>query len=221
MKKLTLTMLLVVTIGLWGNAAAWEEVVVLYSGGHVYEDIYGYPSPVPQGCYWEYLDSNPHFDATNEDGQGNTECADFWMAHCDDDSLVFVGTWPRNEDHYTLGASYDTELTCTVTLTGNSWLKASRQVQGNLTTDIHQVVVEYPDGSQVDLLGEVGEPDQAQIMLVAGTYTVRLVAYAYQYSPYPQDVDPYEGYLAAKWEDPSPVSNRVTTWGALKSCYRQ
>nr|MEE4269911.1 hypothetical protein [Candidatus Krumholzibacteria bacterium] len=201
-------------------AHAWDGVQVLEATGFIREHIYGAPSPVPGWCYWEQDEPVTSFHATNEDGHGNMECPHYFLAHCDDDSMIFYGSWPLNDHIYTIGASYEAQLVCTVLLTSNSWLMAQRENEwGTLTSDLKTVTLQHPSGASEEILAEVG-PDTLQVMLTPGTYTVSIQVNLSQSAPYPNPVLPFSGWVGVTWEDPAPVATEPVTMGAVKALFR-
>jgi len=200
-------------------AHAWDGVQVLEATGFIREHIYGAPSPVPGWCYWEQEEPVTSFHATNEDGQGNMGCSDYFLAHCDDNSMAFYGSWPLNDHIYTIGASYEAQLTCTVLLTSSSWLIANRGYTGTLGLDTRTVTLVHPSGAQEEVLGSDG-PDDLEILLTPGTYTLELQVNVSQSAPYPNPLLPFSGWVGLTWEDPEPVATEPATMGSVKALFR-
>jgi len=201
--------------------AAWDGVEVTDSAGLLRQEVFAAPSPSPGYCYWDKDEpAGPSFHATDVDGYGNTGCADPWMVHCDNDSLVYQGTWPLIDGLYVISSAYRVELTCTVDVTVATLLTASRAVTGNLDIDDHALTIVFPDGTEVLLLEPGSGPDQVQLELDPGSYQVSLTVEAFQSKTTQTVIDPYESHVVLKWEDPDSVDVEHTSWGSLKAVFR-
>jgi hypothetical protein len=55
--------------------------------------------------------------------------------------------------------------------------------------------------------------------LEPGNYLVSLLVDAYQGTPVGIPIDPYEGRVLLKWEDPT-VAATPTNWGSVKAVFR-
>ena len=176
-------------------------------------------SPTPGYCYWDNEVPTPYFHATNADGYGNMECPHFWLAHCDSDSMTFHGTWPVIDSPYVTGAEYYVDLSCSVEITSETLLAASRTGEGALDTDQHTLVVEYADGTDEILLEDGTGPDQHQLILLPGTYVIHLHVHAYKHKTFSQNLYPYSGYVSLKLEEPGHVAVQPITWDSLKAAY--
>ena len=219
MKNRCFLVLLAGLFGLVPMAQAWEGVQVLEATGVIREHIYGAPSPVPGWCYWEQEEPVTSFHATNEDGQGNMGCPHYFLAHCDDNSMVFYGSWPLNDHIYIIGASYEASLICTVQLISNSRLIANRGYTGTLDLDTRTVTLVHPSGAHEEILGP-GGPDELQVMLTPGIYTLEIEVDVSQSAPYPNPLLPFDGWVGLTWEDPESVGTQPSTLGAVKALFR-
>lgn len=214
--KMTILFLLLST----SAALAVEGVEINLAQGQVRHHIQADPSPVPGYCYWESEPSTTAFHVTEADGYGNMDCPHEWLAHCDSDSLVFHGTWPLMETTYVRTANYQVDLTCDVTISDYTLVKAQRIIEGNLTTSIHTLIVEYADGTEEILLDETGGLDQTQTLLLPGHYTIHLQVHAQLHLVFSGLITPYDGHVRLTFEDPGPVAVQPTAWDSLKSLYR-
>ena len=202
-------------------AFAWHGVEVLDSTGMLRQEVFAAPSPTPGYCYWDKDEfSSPVFHATNPDGYGNSDCTYPWLAHCDSDSLVYRGSWPLIEGLYVLSSAYRVELTCSIDITLPTRLSVSRTVAGNLDIDEHALTIVFPGGAEVQLLAPGSGPDQNQLDLEVGTYQIILTVEAYQATPSGVVIDPYEGQVLIKIEDPNQVAVEALSWSSLKAAYR-
>ncbi len=202
-------------------AAAWDGVEVVDSSGSLRKEIYAAPTPTPGYCYWDKDEfGGPAYHATNADGYGNTGCPSPWLVHCDNDSLVFWGTWPLIDGLYVLSSSYNVALSCSVEISVDTRLSASRAVVGNLDIDEHTLTIGFPDGAEVQLLAPGSGPDQAQLDLPPGNYRITLTVSALQSKTTQTEIDPYEGQVLLKWEDPAGVAVEPLSWSSLKAGFR-
>jgi len=99
-------------------------------------------------------------------------------------------------------------------------LTAGRAVIGNLDIDDHALTIVFPDGTEVLLLEPGSGPDQVQLELEPGSYQVSLTVEAFQSKTTQTVIDPYEGHVVLKWEDPDSVDVEPTSWGSLKAVFR-
>jgi hypothetical protein len=213
-------MAILLTLLLALPAPAWDGVQVVDSAGLLRQEVFGAPSPTPGFCYWDKdPTSGPDFHATETDGYGNNDCTFPWLVHCDRDSLAYRGFWPLIDHEFVLSSAYRVELTCEVEISASTRLSASRTVAGNLDDDIHTLTLEYPDGAEVILLAPGSGPDLVELDLEPGGYLVSLVVDAYQGTPVGTPIDPYEGRVLLKWEDPT-VDAAPTSWGSVKAVFR-
>lgn len=202
-------------------ASAWDGVEAVESSGYLTRWVTRYSSPAPGYCDWRTAEPpGAVFQAVNADGTGNNGCLDPWFVHCDQDSLVYRGVWPLIDASVIYGSHYEAVLFCSVNVVTRTLLSASRSVSGNLTTDIHQLDIEYPDGSTVPILSSGTGPDQAEMILDPGNYRVILVIDAYQTNWLGDWLDPYEGYVLLKWDDPANVPVESLSWGSVKAVFR-
>ena len=202
-------------------AFAWHGVEMLDSTGMLRQEIFAAPSPTPGYCYWDKDEfAGPDFHATNPDGYGNYDCTYPWLVHCDSDSLVFRGSWPLIEGLYILSSAYRVELTCSIDIILPTRLSASRTVAGNLDIDEHALTVVLAGGAEVLLLAPGSGPDQNQLDLEVGTYQIILTVEAYQATPSGVAIDPYEGQVLLKMEDPDQVAVEALSWSSLKAVFR-
>jgi len=202
-------------------AAAWDGVDVLDSAGLLRQEVYAAPTPTPGYCYWDKDEfAGPIFNATNADGYGNAGCSYPWLVHCDADSLVYRGSWPLIDDLYVLNSTYRVELTCSVEVTAPTRLSASRAVTGNLEIDEHALTIVFPGGTEVLLLAAGSGPDEAQLDLQPGNYQVSLTVEAFQSTTSQTVIDPYEGHVLLKWEDPASVAVEALSWSSFKAKFR-
>jgi hypothetical protein len=216
-----MTAVLVLALALPLSAMAWDGVEVQESNGELRLHFFADPSPTPGFCYWENDPvSGPHFEADNEDGYGNIDCPHPWAAHCDGDSLVYRGSWPYYDELYLRSAEYQVTLSCKVTVLEETRLSASRSVVGVLDSDIHTLTLVYRDGTSLPILAAGEGPDEVQIILKPGTYSVILQVIAQQATHNKRILDPYEGSVVLKWEDPAGVAVEPTSWGAIKAIFR-
>ncbi len=202
-------------------AAAWDGVEVLDSTGMLRQEVFAAPSPTPGYCYWDKGEfAVPIFHATNPDGYGNYDCTYPWLVHCDGDSLVYRGSWPLIEGLYILSSAYRVELTCSINIILPTRISASRTVAGNLDIDEHTLIIGFPGGAEVWLLEAGSGPDQNQLDLEPGTYQITLMVDAYQATPSTVAIDPYEGQVLVKIEDPDQVAVDALSWSSLKALFR-
>ncbi len=202
-------------------AAAWDGVEVLDSTGMLRQEVFGAPSPTPGYCYWDKDEfAGPVFHATNPDGFGNNECTYPWLVHCDGDSLVYRGSWPLIDVLNVLSSAYRVELTCSIDILLPTRLSASRTGAGNLDVDEHALIIVFPGGDEVLLLAPGSGPDQNQLDLEPGTYLITLTVDAYQATPSTVAIDPYEGQVLLKMEDPEQVAVEASSWSSLKAVFR-
>jgi hypothetical protein len=202
-------------------ATAWEGAEVQDSVGELRLHFWADPSPTPGWCYWDSdPDGGPLFQASNADGSGNMGCTDPWFVHCDGDSLVYRGSWPYIEALYLRSAEYLVTLSCEVKIEAETRLVATRSVDGNLDTDEHDLTLVYKDGTILPILERNGGPDEAQIILQPGTFTIILHVTAQQTTHNKRILDPYEGSVVMKLEDASGVAVENATWGAVKATFR-
>ena len=208
-------------VSLAGVTLASDHVQMQSADGHLRREIYGAPSPVPGYCYWDSPGDALTFHATNDDGYGNMDCLEPWLVHCDGDSLVFRGQWPFLDHEYLIGSGYYVDLSCSVTLDAEMQLTASRSVTGVLVANLHTLVVEFADGSDLVLLDVDSGQDHAFILLPPGTYQLHMHIEAYKHTTYGYPIEPYEGEVVARWSDPDPVAVQPVTWSSLKALYRR
>lgn len=201
--------------------AAWDGVEVLDSTGALRQEVFAAPSPTPGYCYWDKDEfAGPVFHATNPDGYGNADCTYPWLVHCDGDSLAYRGSWPLIDALYVLSSAYRVELTCSIDIILPTRLSASRTVTGNLDVDEHAVIIGFAGGAEVLLLEAGSGPDQNQLDLEPGTYQITLIVDAYQATPSGVVIDPYEGQVLIKIEDPNQVAVEALSWSSLKAAFR-
>jgi hypothetical protein len=201
-------------------AAAGDGVQITEASGRVHHHIWGSPTPVPAYCYWELELPTPQFHATNSDGYGNTDCPHYWLAHCDNDSLTFHGTWPVIDSPLARSAEYLVDLSCSFTVTSETLLAARRTIGADLDTDLHTLVIVFSDGSEEILLGQASEADQAQIVLLPGNYVAHLEVNAYRNKIFSEDLPPYSGWVSLRFGESGPVDTRQDTWDSIKAVYR-
>jgi hypothetical protein len=213
--------ILILALALSMPAFGWEGAVVQESTGTLHQEFYGDPSPTPGYCYWEKdTDGGPLFLAANTDGYGNMGCPYPWFVNCDGDSLVYRGSWPYIEADYLRSGRYEVDLSCSVMIQAETRLAASRSVAGVLDSDVHTLTLVYEDGTSLPILAAGEGPDEAQIILQPGTYSVILQVVARQSAHNKRILDPYEGSVVLKWEDPAGVAVESTSWGAIKATFR-
>ncbi len=222
MKPIQFLILLAMTTMLCTTASAWDEPLVNTGEGSVQQHMWVVSSPTPGYCYWDSDSiSDPVFHATNADGYGNMECPDAWLVHCDNDSLVFQGSWPFIDSYFVSGAEYIVDLTCSVMLNTETRMSAGRLINsGDLDTDEHSITITYPDGSVVQVLDADPGPDQAQLDLPPGEYLVTLHVSAYQHKSPGEVIDPYAGNVWLRWEDPGVVAVTPVGWNSVKAYFR-
>jgi hypothetical protein len=202
------------------SATAWDGVQVVDSSGLLRQHVFYSPSPTPAYCYWDKDPvAGPDFHATQEDGYGNYGCTYPWSVHCDRDSLAYRGSWPLIVHQHVLSSAYHVELACTVEVTAATRLVASRSIAGNLDNDDHALTIVYPDGTEVILLPPDSRIDHVELDLLPGSYEVSLLVDADRHVPVGTPIDPYEGRILLKWEDPS-VDLAPTSWGSVKAVFR-
>lgn len=200
---------------------AWDGVEPVDSSGYITRWFTYTSSPTPRYCDWRTADpAGPALQATNADGVGNNGCADQWLVHCSGDSLVYRGHWPQMDGSLVYTSHYESVLACSVNITKRTRLSASRLVTGNLTSDIHAVDIEYPDGSSTFLFPAGSGPDQAELILDPGLYQVLFTVDAYQSVQVLDDIDPYEGFIILIWQDPNSVAVESMSWGSMKAIFR-
>jgi hypothetical protein len=218
--KLHLSIFVPVFLILTLSAPARGDIELLASQGSMEFEIWAAPSPVPGFCYWTLpADAGPAYHATNADGNGNSDCVDPWLAHCDTDSLVYHGTWPALEGPFLLGTDFRALLSCTVVLDEPKRLAADRVISGDLEVDEHIVIFQSGGGDPVVLLGAPTEPDQAALDLPSGTYNVDIVVEASAGGPIGTPITAYDGRVRVIWED-SQVPAATTSWSKVKALYR-
>jgi len=217
------TLIILVTLTmLFTTASAWDDSQVVAGNGSLQQHIWINPSPTPGYCYWE-SDSitEPIFQASNTDGHGNMDCPYDWFVHCDNDSLVYQGTWPFIDSSAVNGAEYIVELSCSVLLNSGTRMSAGRQINsGELDTDEHFLTITYPDNTIVQVLNTDPGPNQVQLDLQPGEYLVTLHVRAYQHKTFSEVIDPYEGYVWLRWEEPGVVAATTVGWNSVKAYYR-
>jgi len=202
-------------------ALAWDGVESVEAGGYITRWFTYTSSPTPRYCDWRTVDpANPVLHATNADGVGNNGCVDQWLVHCSGDSLVYRGHWPQIDGSLVYTSHYESVLTCSVNITKQTRLSASRSVVGNLTSDIHAVIIEYPDGSIVPIFSADSGPDQAELILEAGLYQVLIIVDAYQSAKIWDFIDSYRGFIILIWQDPARVAIESMNWGSMKATFR-
>jgi len=214
---------------LWGAifllptvVSAWTGVQVAESDGLVYQHFWVVSSPTPGFCVWEKDEnSEPDFHVTNADGFSNMDCENFWMAHCDSDSLAFQGVWPFIDSYFVTSAEFIVELSCTVVISDETRLVAGRLIEaGELDTDEHNLILTYPDNSVVSIFTEESGPEQIQMVLQPGEYGVTLQIHASQSKSYGGVIDPYDGSVWLHWEDSGTVAVNPLNWESIKTYYR-
>jgi len=200
-------------------AAALGGVEILETEGHLRQEVYYAPTPVPDWCYWDRGPSPASFHAVNADGNGSSGCQIPWLVHCDADSLAFAGHWPANDAVYVHSSLYEITLECRVRLDTDMKLHANRTVDsGELLFDQHTLTVDLPDGGTVAVLGDSTMIDTAELLLPPGEYDLRLYVYAMQLS-YGGEIDPYDGQVRMWWSEFEPVETVPTSWGRIKALY--
>lgn len=221
MKILPILMLCLVIMTLAQPALAWNGVEVQESNGELRLHFFADPSPTPGWCYWDKdPDGGPLFQASNADGHGNNDCLDPWFVHCDGDSLVYRGSWPRIEAVYLRSVEYQVTLSCKVRVDEETRLVAIRSVDASLDRDEHDLTLVYRDGTMLPILQRTGGPDEAQIILQPETYTILLHVRAEQATHNKRILDPYEGSVVMKLEDATGVAIESQSWGAIKAIFR-
>ena len=201
--------------------AALDSVEILASTGQVREESFGVGSPTPAWCWWENDPaSGPLFQASNADGYGNYECLEAWSVHCDSDSLVFRGTWSLVESFFFSSAHYMVDLTCSVNITAETQLRATRTVIGNLDTDEHTLKVTYPDGTVTQVLSIGSGVDELAFVLLPGLYEIALTVGAHESRGTDSGRHAYAGEVRMVWETLGTVAVENSSWGALKSRFR-
>ncbi len=202
-------------------ALAWDGVESEVAGGYLTRWFTNTSSPTPRYCDWRTPDpAGPALQATNTDGVGNNGCADQWLVHCSGDSLVYRGQWPQLDGSLVYTSHYESVLACSVNISKQTRLSASRAVTGSLTGDIHAVTIDYPDGSSVQVFPAGSGPDQAELVLDPGLYQVSIVVDAYQSAKEWETIDPYEGFIILIWQDPESVALESMSWGSMKAIFR-
>ncbi len=217
------TVFVIALVAVAQPVAAWDGVELVQADGRFGSLWHQYGSPIPGWCTWEHDESTgPIFSVTQDDGTYMDQAGCIWPSfmHCDSDSLSYMGSWPLIESEYTWGVRIETWISCSVNITAETKLSASRSVAGNLDTDNHSVTIDFPDGTTVPVLQEGIGPDQNQLVLLPGTYVVNITVFAYQESPDEEVIDPYDGHILLKWEDPSAVAVEPMSWSSLKATYR-
>ncbi len=202
-------------------ASAWDGVESLEASGYITRWFTLNSSPTPRYCDWRTADPpGPIYSATNADGVGNNDCTDPWFVHCDRDSMVYRGSWPGIDARLVYSSHYEAVFACSINISQTTFLSASRSVEGNLTSDIHVVEMEYPDGSMVSLLAAGSGPDQVERMLEPGSYQIFILVDAYQSNRLGDFIDPYQGFIVLTWQDPARVAVEPMSWGSMKAIFR-
>jgi len=202
-------------------AAALDSVEVLSATGHVKEEAFGVGSPTPAWCWWDHAPATgPLFQATNDDGYGNADCQEIWSVRCDSDSLVFRGSWLPVESFGFASSHYEVDLACSVSITAETRLQASRQVSGALDTDEHTLTVTFPDGTVTPVLSAGSGLDEAVLVLLPGTYQIVLTVGAHEYRGTDTGRSAYAGQVLLAWETAGTVAVKDSSWGTLKAIYR-
>ena len=202
-------------------ALAWDGVESELAGGYITRWFTYRSSPTPRYCDWRTPDpAGPVLQATNADGVGNNDCADQWLVHCSGDSLVYRGHWPQLDGSLVYTSHYESVLACSVNITRQTRLAASRSVAGSLTGDIHAVTIDYPDGSSVQIFPAGPGPEPVELILDPGQYQISIVVDAYQSAKVGDTIDPYEGFIILIWQDPESVAVESTSWGSMKALFR-
>lgn len=199
---------------------SWDGVEITDSAGILRREIYADPSPVPGYCYWDKDEAGgPTFHATTVDGHGNA-CLYPWLVHCDTDSLVYRGSWPLIDGLYVSSSAYRVELSCTVDISVATRLKVRREVTGNLDTDEHLLAIVFPDETVWQFSDSDPNPFEVQMDLDVGVYQVTMTIDAVQANTTEKVIDPYEGSLVVRWEDPAGVAVEPMSWSSLKAIFR-
>ncbi len=202
-------------------AAALDSVELLSGTGNVREESFGVASPTPAWCWWDHDPANgPLFQATNDDGYGNADCQEVWSVHCDSDSLVFRGSWLPVESFGFASSHYEVDLACSVNITAETRLRASRQVSGALDTDEHTLTVTFPDGTVAPVLSGGSGLDEVAFVLLPGVYQIALTVGAHEYRGVDSGRSAYVGRVLLAWEAAGTVAVEDLSWGGLKALYR-
>ncbi len=204
------------------SATAWDGVEVTAADGSVERLAYGGASPTPYACAWYHDETTaPFFHITNEEALGGETCANPWLVHCDEDSLVYYGAWPLGTSYTANSIEYNVDLTCTVTVTEPVRLRAERAGDfGSLAADEHDLTLKYPDGSSLSLFWAATGPEEMQLILAPGSYEATLHVFASHYRQSGQFIRPYAGRVRLLWEDPGVVGVEPVAWSSLKALYR-
>ena len=205
-----------------GPAAAIESVSTLEVVGSLHHHVNVTTSPLPGYCSWEYGPSaGPLLSVTNIDGYGNMECPHPWFVNCDSDGLVVQVGWPLIESNIVFGIDYSADLTFTVEITEPVLLTAIREVAGDLDIDEHTLSIEYSDGTFVSIFAIGTGPDQFELDLLPGVYSIRSRVYAHENRDTGEVIDPYDGRIALMWNYPQVLETASGSWCSLKASFKR
>lgn len=216
---LVLCCLLVVAL----PAIAWEGIEIYEAEGSVIHQLFGAASPTPWGHSWTSPEpAGTGFSATEADGSGGINPPHPWSAYCGSDSMYFRGAWPLMESVFTRSAEYIVSLSCTVGISEDTRLSASRVITSNFLTDNeHTITAVKLNGAIIEVLGDEASPDQNQVVLPPGVYEIRLDVHVSAYRFSDAVIHPYDGLISLAWEDPASVAVEPLNWGSLKALFRR
>jgi len=176
------------------------------------------PSPV---CwhYWNWEAEGPELPVLDETFAIEVEpCTSSWTIHADADSLAWRGWWAEiDPDNYIWNfIEQDARLECRVYVGEPTRLLASRSVAGVLATDVHTVEIVPPDADPIVMLAEGTGPDEAELEVEAGLYTIILTATSLEHGThYAQDAR-----VHVTWEPLDGTATRPLAWSTVKARYR-